>query len=69
MWTKRNLLVTEQEEGLLGLKDGPVLDNSIDLRQVLRTPLGDSTQQQVEKSIFFVTAVTLTPEELLLVVC
>lgn len=64
-----NLPVTEQEQGLLWQIDGPVLYESVDFRQVFRTPLGHSTKQQVEKSTSLVTAVALTPEESLLIFC
>lgn len=62
-----NILLTQQEQRLLWEINGPVLQNSIDLCQVLRLPLLDSTQQQVKKSTSFVTAVTLLPEESLFI--
>lgn len=46
-----------------------MLDNSVDFCQVFRLPPGGSTQQQVKESTAFVTAVTLTPEESLLILC
>lgn len=65
----RNLLVTEKKERLLRQIDGPVLHNSVYFRQVLRLPPGGSTQQQMQKSDAFVTAMTFSPEETFLIFC
>lgn len=66
---RHNLLVTEQKERLLRQTDGPALHNGVYFCQVLRLPPGGSTQEQVQEITAFVTTVTLSPEESLLIPC
>lgn len=69
MLIHHNLLVTEKKERLLRQIDGPVLHNCVYFCQVLRLPPGGSTQQQMQKSAAFVTAMTFSPEESFLIFC
>lgn len=66
---QHNLLVTEKKERLLRQIDGPVLHNGVYFCQVLGLPPGGSTQQQMQKSAAFVTAMTFSPEESFLIFC